>query len=74
MKHRSGRFTTALHLRLWRHPLFTCFNSHAFVLRVRIMHMHLDMPRGEWRDFTAAELMELHRLVDESKKTFDGRD
>ena len=42
--------------------------------RVRIMHMHLDMPRGEWRDFTAAELMELHRLVDESKKTFDGRD
>jgi 23S rRNA pseudouridine2604 synthase len=42
--------------------------------RVRIMHMHLDMPRGEWRDFTAAELTELHRLVDASKKTVDGRD
>ena len=42
--------------------------------RVRIMHMHLDVPRGEWRDFTAAELTELHRLVDESKKTVDGRD
>lgn len=42
--------------------------------RVRIMHMHLDIPRGEWRDFSADELQELHRLVDVSKKTTDGRD
>ena len=42
--------------------------------RVRIMHMHLDTPRGEWRDFTAAELKELHRLVDASGKTPDGRE
>ena len=36
------------------------------------MHMHLDVARGEWRDFTPAELKELHRLVDASKKTSDG--
>ena len=42
--------------------------------RVRIMHMHLDIPRGEWRDFSADELQELHRLGDVSKKTNDGRD
>ncbi len=40
--------------------------------RVRIMHMHLDLPRGEWRDFTAKELTELQRLVDDSTKTHDG--
>jgi len=40
--------------------------------RVRIMHMHLDLPRGEWRDFTAAELKELQRLVNDSTKTHDG--
>ena len=39
--------------------------------RIRIMHMHLDIARGEWRDFTVAELRELHRLVDSSKKTVD---
>ena len=41
--------------------------------RVRIMHMHLDLPRGEWRDFTAGELRELQRLVNESSKTHDGQ-
>lgn len=41
--------------------------------RVRIMHMHLDLPRGEWRDFTAGELRELERLVNESSKTHDGQ-
>jgi hypothetical protein len=33
--------------------------------------MHLDVARGEWRDFSAAELRELHSLVDASKKTVD---
>jgi 23S rRNA pseudouridine2604 synthase len=40
--------------------------------RVRIMHMQLDLPRGEWRDFTAEELATLHKLVDVSSKTVDG--
>jgi 23S rRNA pseudouridine2604 synthase len=37
--------------------------------RVRIMHMNLDLPLGEWRDFTAEELSELQRLVSDSGKT-----
>lgn len=37
--------------------------------RVRIMHMHLDVPRGEWRDFTREELETLHRSVGQSSKT-----
>ena len=37
--------------------------------RVRIMHMNLDLPLGEWRDFTAQELGELQRLVSDSGKT-----
>lgn len=40
--------------------------------RVRIMHMQLDLPRGEWRDFTAAELAQLQQLVSVSDKTADG--
>jgi 23S rRNA pseudouridine2604 synthase len=40
--------------------------------RVRIMHMNLDLPKGEWRDFTAAELSALQSMVGESKKTVDG--
>ena len=40
--------------------------------RVRIMHMHLDLPRGEWRDFSSQELQELHRMVEVSSKTTDG--
>lgn len=42
--------------------------------RVRIMHIHLDLARGEWRDFTAEELAELQSLVGESKKTVDGKE
>ena len=37
--------------------------------RVRIMHMHLDLPLGEWRDFTPEELAELQSLVSDSGKT-----
>jgi len=40
--------------------------------RVRIMHMHLDLARGEWRDFTPPELKELQQLVNDSTKTHDG--
>ena len=39
--------------------------------RVRIMHMLLDLPLGEWRDFTASELEELQHLVSDSGKTAD---
>lgn len=39
--------------------------------RVRIMHMNLDLPRGEWRDFTPDELAELQRLVSDSDMTAD---
>ena len=39
--------------------------------RVRIMHMQLDLPRGEWRDFTAGELKQLQHLVAHSGKTAD---
>jgi 23S rRNA pseudouridine2604 synthase len=39
--------------------------------RVRIMHMELDLPRGEWRDFTSAELAQLQQLVSVSDKTAD---
>ena len=39
--------------------------------RVRIMHMHLDLPLGEWRDFTEAELTELREMVSGSDKTAD---
>ena len=38
--------------------------------RVRIMHMHLDIARGEWR-ISPSELKKLHRLVDSSTKTVD---
>ena len=40
--------------------------------RVRIMHMHLDLARGEWRDFTPSELKKLQQLVNDSTKTHDG--
>ncbi len=38
--------------------------------RVRIMNINLDVPVGKWRDLTANELKEIHRLVAESTKTF----
>ena len=37
--------------------------------RVRIMHVKLDMPSGEWRDITEEELEEINRLVSDSAKT-----
>ena len=36
--------------------------------RVRIMHVKLDMPSGEWRDITEEELEEINRLVSDSAK------
>jgi len=36
------------------------------------MRMNRDLPKGEWRDFTAAELSALQSMVGESKKTVDG--
>lgn len=40
--------------------------------RVRIMHIHLDIPVGKWRDLSSEELKELQGLIAESSKTFDG--
>lgn len=37
--------------------------------RNRIMNVHLDIPEGQWRDLTAAELIEINRLVVDSSKT-----
>ena len=39
--------------------------------RVRIMNIKLDVPVGEYREFTSEELQELNKLLSESKKTFD---
>lgn len=39
--------------------------------RVRIMNVELDIPVGKWRDLTDSELIEIHRLVADSSKTFD---
>ncbi len=40
--------------------------------RVRIMNVNLDIPVGQWRDLTEAELKEINRLVADSSKTHDG--
>lgn len=37
--------------------------------RTRIMNINLDIPIGEYRDFTEEELMTLNKLVDSSSKT-----
>ncbi len=39
--------------------------------RVRIMNIELDVPVGQYRDLTKAELKELNRLTSDSVKTFD---
>lgn len=39
--------------------------------RIRIMNIELDMPEGEYRDLTPAELTELNRLISDSEKTAD---
>ena len=40
--------------------------------RVRIMNVHLDIPPGRWRDLSPAELAEIHRLTQDSAKTWEG--
>ncbi len=39
--------------------------------RVRIMNVQLDVPLGEWRDLTKAELNEINTSVVNSDKTYD---
>jgi 23S rRNA pseudouridine2604 synthase len=39
--------------------------------RVRIMNVQLDVPVGQWRDLTAQELREIHRLTAASTKVSD---
>jgi 23S rRNA pseudouridine2604 synthase len=41
--------------------------------RVRIMNIKLDIPIGEYRDFTAAELNTINQSVEHSIKTFEER-
>ncbi len=38
--------------------------------RVRIMNINLDLPTGEYREFTAAELAEVKKITNYSTKTF----
>ncbi len=38
--------------------------------RIRIMNIKLDLPVGEYRDLTAKELKTLHRLLNDSSKTY----
>ena len=37
--------------------------------RVRIMNISLDIPVGQWRNFSAAELKDLNHLLEDSSKT-----
>jgi len=39
--------------------------------RVRIMNIKLDVPTGEYREFTKEELLELNGLLENSSKTYD---
>lgn len=39
--------------------------------RVRIMNIKLDIPVGEYREFTAEELQSINKLLSDSKKTFE---
>ncbi len=39
--------------------------------RVRIMNIKLDLPVGEYREFTKEELLKLNKLLENSSKTFD---
>ncbi len=41
------------------------------LIRIRIMHVKLDLPTGKWRDLTSGELKELKKLVSSSAKTHD---
>ncbi len=37
--------------------------------RIRIMNINLDVPTGKWRYFTPDELSEIHKMLENSKKT-----
>ena len=37
--------------------------------RIRIMHIHLDIPKGKYRELTDRELTELHEVLKHSRKT-----
>ena len=39
--------------------------------RVRIMNIKLDLPKGEYREFSKEELLELNALLENSSKTYD---
>ena len=39
--------------------------------RVRIMNIKLDLPKGQYREFTKEEILELNILLENSSKTFD---
>ncbi|MGY5354374.1 23S rRNA pseudouridine(2604) synthase RluF [Wenyingzhuangia sp. IMCC45467] len=39
--------------------------------RIRIMNIFLDIPVGQWRDLTKAELKELNKLTSDSNKHFE---
>ncbi len=39
--------------------------------RIRIMNIELDVPVGQWRYLTKAELKEIHRLTSDSHKTYN---
>lgn len=39
--------------------------------RIRIMHIHLDLPIGKWRDLTSKELALLEESIADSTKTFE---
>ena len=40
-----------------------------FLKRIRIMNIKLDVPVGEYRDFTKSELNQINQLVKNSSKT-----
>ena len=39
--------------------------------RVRIMNIKLDLPTGEYREFSKEEILELNALLEKSSKTYD---
>ena len=39
--------------------------------RIRIMNIKLDVPTGEYREFSKDELLELNGLLENSLKTYD---
>jgi 23S rRNA pseudouridine2604 synthase len=40
--------------------------------RVRIMNIELDLPVGAWRELTEKEMKDIHFLLSDSSKTFEG--